>query len=391
MQFAYTVGCTKLKGDFVTVKKGNKMMRLRLLLLFSFLCALCISSKQVFCEPQEQKTVLITGAAGFIGSNFLCYMFDKYPSYKFLILDSLTYAGNMDNIPGYIKQSPRFEFFYGAIANYHLVDYLMGRANLVVHFAAESHVTNSIYDDNVFFETDINGTRVLMRALVRHKKNIERFVHISTSEVYGTAEQRPMTEDHPLNPCSPYAAAKAGADRLVYAYHKTYDIPVVVLRPFNNYGPCQHIEKVIPRFIIQALRGQQLTVHGSGNQLRDWVHTTDTARAIDQALHLPDFNKIKGQYINIGSGMAISVLDIAHKILKHLNLPDTRINFVDDRPGQVDCHIAAIDKAYKLLNWQPTIAFDDGIATVVDWYKNNDEWWEKSFIISDFMVKTACL
>jgi dTDP-glucose 4,6-dehydratase len=260
-----------------------------------------------------------------------------------------------------------------------------------VHFAAESHVTNSIYDDNVFFETDINGTRVLIRALVRHKDTVERFVHISTSEVYGTAIQRPMTEDHPLAPFSPYAAAKAGADRLVYAYWRTYDIPVVVLRPFNNYGPNQHIEKVIPRFIIQALQGQSMTVHGSGNQLRDWVHTTDTCRAIDKALHVADFNKIKGQCINIGSGRAISILDIAHKILNCLNLPEARINFIEDRPGQVDCHIAANDKAKELLDWQPTVSFEDGIVSVVDWYKDHREWWKHGFIISDFMVKAACL
>ena len=197
-------------------------------------------------ESSSPKTVLLTGAAGFIGSNFLKYMFDKYPTYTFLVLDALTYAGSLDNIPAYIHDSSRFKFFYGSVTNSRLVDLLMKQSHFVVHFAAESHVTRSICDSAIFFDTDVIGTRVLLESLVLHK-NVERFIHISTSEVCGTAEIIPMDEDHPIKPRSPYAAAKAGADRMVYAYQCTYDIPTVIIRPFKNYGPNQHLEKVIPR------------------------------------------------------------------------------------------------------------------------------------------------
>ncbi len=328
----------------------------------------------------NSKTVFLTGAAGFIGSNFLKYMFNKYPYYRFIVLDLLTYAGNLDNIPEHIKKSDRFEFFYGSITNQSLVNYLMKQANFVVHFAAESHVTRSIYDDSLFFETDVIGTRVMMSSLVRHK-NVERFIHISTSEVFGTAEEEPMSEEHPIKPRTPYAAAKAGADRLVYAYWCTYDLPVVLVRPFNNYGPNQHLEKVIPRFITSAIKGEELTIHGSGDQKRDWVHTLDIARALDKMLHIEDFSKIKNQVINLGSGKAVGIADIARIILKYFNLPETQLKFVSDRPGQVDLHISATKKSKELLDWEPLIPFEDGLKEVIEWYKNNEDWWKKREIM----------
>ena len=336
------------------------------------------------------KNVLITGAAGFIGSNFLKYMFDKYPTYNFMILDCLTYAGNLANIPECIKNSPRFEFFYGSIGNYHLANLLMSKANMVVHFAAESHVTNSLFEDSVFFETDVMGTRVLMRALVEHRKNIERYIHISTSEVYGTADYEPMDEVHPLNPKTPYAAAKAGADRLVYAYWSTYDIPAVIVRPFNNYGPRQHPEKVIPAFITQALRGEKLTVHGSGNQTRDWVHTSDVASALDMILHTDKFDAIKNQVLNIGTGIKISILDIAKAILKALDMDESKyLSMVIDRPGQVDCHIANIEKINSLLGWKPKVTFEEGLKETIAWYRENQSWWKDSIIVAKYLTKTA--
>ncbi len=338
-----------------------------------------------------QTTVLLTGAAGFIGSNFLKYMFDKYPDYQFVILDNLTYAGNLNNFPDYIKNSSRFEFFYGSVTNQSMVDLLMQRSNLVVHFAAESHVTNSIYEDKIFFETDVDGTRTMMRSLIKHRDRVQRFIHISTSEVYGTAETVPMTEDHPLNPRSPYAAAKTGADRLVYAYWCTYDLPATILRPFNNYGTNQHIEKLIPLFITNALRGKKLTVHGRGAQLRDWVHTTDTCRAIDMALHISEFDKIKQQIINIGTGRGISILDIAQKISKIMQLPTGAIEFVGDRPGQVDCHISSIDKAQRLLGWQAEKDFDIELARIIEWYTKNPEWWEKATMVVPYLIQNSFL
>lgn len=324
-----------------------------------------------------QKVVFLTGAAGFIGSNFLTYMFDKYPTYHFLVLDALTYAGNIENIPQYIRTSDRFSFFYGSVVNYHVVDMLMQHADFVVHFAAESHVTRSISDDTTFFETDVMGTRTMMTSLVKHKNKVQRFIHISTSEVLGTAEAEPMDEEHPMNPRSPYAAAKAGADRLVYSYCCTYDVPAVIIRPFNNYGPRQHLEKVIARFITSAIKGRQLTIHGDGLQERDWVHTYDISRALDVILHADDFSKIKGQVLHLGSGVATSILDIAKIILKSFNLPESRITFIGDRPGQVRRHIASTNKAQELLGWHSEISLEKGLQSTIDWYKQNQYHWEK--------------
>lgn len=252
----------------------------------------------------------------------------------------------------------------------------MAQAHFVVHFAAESHVTRSIYDASVFFETDVIGTRILLDSLIQHK-NVERFIHISTSEVCGTAETIPMDEEHPIKPRSPYAAAKAGADRLVYAYQCTYDIPTVIIRPFNNYGPQQHLEKVIPRFIASALKNERLTIHGDGLQTRDWMHVTDTCRALDSVLHHPDFEQIKNEIIHIGSGKEVSVLEIARLILNNFNLPESFITWVADRPGQVCCHIASIKKAKALLNWEPIVSLQEGLRSVAEWYRDHKDWWHK--------------
>lgn len=334
------------------------------------------------------KNIFVTGAAGFIGSNFLKYMFNKYPNYHFIILDALTYAGSLDNISDEIKNSSRFEFFYGNITNATLVDALMSKAHYVVHFAAESHVTRSIYDDSVFFETDVIGTRVMMNSLVKHK-NVERFIHISTSEVFGTAETEQMAEDHPINPRSPYAAAKAGADRLVYAYWCTYDIPVVLVRPFNNYGPNQHLEKALPRFITSAIHNKPLTIHGTGEQKRDWVHTRDIARALNKILHKEDFASIKNQVINLGSGRPISIIEIAKMILREFNLPKKDyLQFIGDRPGQVDLHVSSTEKSKKLLNWSPKIDFETGLKEIINWYKDNKDWWKSREIMQSIPIFT---
>jgi dTDP-glucose 4,6-dehydratase len=326
---------------------------------------------------EDQKTVLITGAAGFIGSNFLKYMFDKYTHYHFIVIDALTYAGSLEKIPTYIQNSPRFEFIHDTITNEKVVNVAMAKSQLVVHFAAETHVTRSIQNDALFFYTDVIGTRVLMNAVVKHAKNVERFIHISTSEVYGTAEYIPMNEAHPLDARSPYAAAKVGADRLVYSYCCTFNVPAVIIRPFNNYGPGQHLEKLIPRLVTLAIKGEPLTIHGSGEQKRDWIHTSDMAKAIDSALHTKDFASIKHQVINVGSGIATSVLDIAKIILKEFNLSESHLQFVVDRPGQVDIHLSATEKAKTLLNWTATIPLEEGIHQTIEWYKKYPEIWEK--------------
>lgn len=326
---------------------------------------------------KADKVVFLTGAAGFIGSNFLIYLFDKYPTYHFLVLDALTYAGNIENIPPYIRNSSRFSFFYGSVVNYHVVDMLMKHANYVVHFAAESHVTRSIVDDTTFFETDVMGTRTMMTALVKHKRTVERFIHISTSEVLGTAETEPMDENHPINPRSPYAAAKAGADRLVYSYWCTYDVPAVIVRPFNNYGPRQHLEKVIARFISSAIKGRPLTIHGDGLQERDWLYTYDLCKALDRILHIEDFSKVKNQVFHIGTGSPVSILDIAKIVLKHFNLPESQIEFIGDRPGQVRRHISSTKKAEEILGWKAESTFGEGIEKTIEWYKQNQSHWER--------------
>lgn len=333
------------------------------------------------------KTILITGGAGFIGSNFVRYLYNKYPDYHLMVLDLLTYAGNPENIPNEIKDSPRFEFWYGNVNNAGLVDMLVSKADMIVHFAAESHVARSIFDDRIFFETDVLGTQTVASCVLEHSHRVERFIHISTSEVYGTAVTNPMTEEHPLNPMTPYASAKAGADRLVYSYWATYDLPAIIIRPFNQYGPHQHLEKVIPRFITSALMNEPLTVHGDGSSRRDWNFVTDTCEGIDAALHA-DLAKVKGQVINLGSNFDLDVLSIAQKILNIMQKPESLIEYIGDRPGQVQHHISSTNKSLELLGWKPKIDFETGLAKTIEWYSNNLDWWKKIAWMKHVPIKT---
>lgn len=323
---------------------------------------------------KSSKTLLITGGAGFIGSNFINYLHRKYPDYKILLLDALTYAGNLDNIAGDLKQNSHFRFYHGNITQPDMVNKLVAESDVVVHFAAESHVTRSIYDNSLFFETDVLGTQVIANAVVNNP--VERFIHISSSEVYGTAVRNPMDEDHPLNPMSPYAAAKAGADRLVYSYIQTYGIPAVIVRPFNNYGPCQHLEKAIPNFIVSVLMDQPVTVHGNGQSSRDWMFVEDTCEGLDRVLHA-DLEKVAGETINLGTGADTSVIDIARKVLDILGCSEKQIRHIDDRPGQVSRHISSTGKAKDLLGWQARISLEEGLQRTVDFYRGNRAWWEK--------------
>jgi dTDP-glucose 4,6-dehydratase len=321
------------------------------------------------------KTILVTGGAGFIGSNFVEYLFRTYPEYRIVVLDALTYAGSPDNIPDDIKKSPRFEFWYGNVTNDDLVSQLVGRCDIVVHFAAESHVARSIFDNKIFYVTDVLGTQAVANAVTRHK-GIDRFIHISTSEVYGTAHTVPMSEEHPLNPLSPYASAKAGADTLVYSYIASYSIPACILRPFNQYGPKQHLEKVVPRFITSALLDEPLTVHGTGGAIRDWLYVQDTCKRIDKVMHAP-IEKIKGEVFNLGSGEEADVLHIAKLVLEILKKPDDLITHIGNRPGQVDRHISSTAKSHDVLGIEPGRPFAQGLEETIHWYKNNRAWWEK--------------
>ena len=333
------------------------------------------------------KTILVTGGAGFMGSNFVRYLFDSYADYRIVVLDALTYAGNADNIPENIKSDARFAFWYGNVRNGELVDELVSSSDIVVHFAAESHVARSIFDNTIFFETDVLGTQVVANSVLKNSDRVERFIHISTSEVYGTALETPMSEEHPLMPTSPYAGAKTGADRLVYSYWFTYNIPAIILRPFNNYGPNQHLEKVIPRFITSALRDEQLTVHGSGESTRDWVHVDDLCRAVDRAIHT-SIDTIRGQVLNIGTGRDVAVKTIAEVVLEKLNKPGSLITHTDDRYGEVIRHIASTAKASELLGWEAEIDFDDGIDRTIRWYAQNPNWWQKLLWMRHVPMKT---
>ena len=322
------------------------------------------------------KTILVTGGAGFIGSNFVRYLFEAYPDLHITVLDALTYAGNMDSIPENIRNDARFDFWYGNVRNGELVNKLVPESDVVIHFAAESHVARSIFDNTVFFETDVLGTQVVANAVLRHVDSVERFIHISTSEVYGTALQIPMTEEHPLNPCTPYASAKTGADRLVYSYWVTYKIPAIIVRPFNTYGPNQHLEKVIPRFITSALQDEPLTIHGSGQNTRDWTYVEDLCRALDRITRV-GLDQVEGEVFNIGSGGDVAVESIADTVLDRLNKPKSLITHIGDRPGQVERHLSSTEKALQTLGWTAEHDFDKGIAKTIKWYQENRDWWQR--------------
>jgi dTDP-glucose 4,6-dehydratase len=334
------------------------------------------------------KTILVTGGAGFIGSNFVRHLYRKYPDYKLIVIDALTYAGNVQNCPEGAMGSGRYDFWYGDVRNGELMDTLVSQADVVVHMAAESHVTRSIYDNRLFFETDVLGTQTVANAVVKHRDRVERFIHISTSEVYGSAVTGKMDEDHPLNPMSPYASAKCGADRLVYSYWATYDIPAVIVRPFNNYGPYQHLEKAVPRFITSCILKEPLTVHGDGSAKRDWVFVEEHCEALDRLLHA-DLEGIKGQVINIGTGEDKSVLEIAEAVLEAMKPTDSQIQFIGDRPGQVFRHTSDASKLKRLIDWQPRLSFSEGLERTIRWYRDNESWWRPQMWMRHIPIITA--
>ena len=321
---------------------------------------------------KPSKTILVTGGAGFIGSNFVRYILDKYENYKIIILDALTYAGSLDNIP----RDERIEFFFGNVRNASLVDSLVSQSDIVIHFAAETHVTRSIFDNLIFFETDVLGTQCIANSILKNIDRIEKFIHISTSEVYGTALKPSIDEEHALLPLSPYASAKCGADRLVYSYYSTYKIPAVIVRPFNNYGSYQHLEKAVPRFITSCLLNEPLTVHGDGSARRDWLFVEDCCSALDKIICC-DIEKIKGEVINLGTGRDISILEIAKMIIQKMDKPESLIQMIDNRPGQVFRHTSSTEKSAKLLSWKPETKFEDGLEKTIKWYQENKKWWEK--------------
>jgi dTDP-glucose 4,6-dehydratase len=318
------------------------------------------------------KRILVTGGAGFISSNMIRYLLEETP-HEVVTMDALTYAGNLANLADVLEHE-RLRFIHGDIRDLADVTTALEGVDVIVNAAAESHVSKSIEQGGgEFVTTNVVGTQVLLDAM--RERPIERFILISSSEVYGTAESDPMTEDHPLNPRSPYAGTKAGGDRLAYSYWCTYGLPITIIRPFNNYGPFQHPEKVIPRFIIQALTDRPLTIHGNGIASRDWLHVFDTAEAITAACEAP-LDAIVGETINVATGIDESVEEIADAILDILGKPSSLKHHITDRPGQVDRHIGSTGKALELLGWRSSIPFSDGLERTVRWYRDNPDWWQ---------------
>jgi dTDP-glucose 4,6-dehydratase len=317
------------------------------------------------------KRVLVTGGAGFIPSNFIRHLLAKTP-YNVISLDALTYAGNVENLAD-VMSHERLSFVHGDIRDADLVREVAAEVDVIVNAAAESHVEKSIAEGaREFVTTNVEGTQILLDAI--REAPVERFILFSSSEVYGTAERDPMDEEHPLNPRSPYAATKAGADRLAYSYYVTYGLPVVIVRPFNNYGPRQHPEKVVPRFITQALQDRALTVHGDGHASRDWLYVDDDAEAVEAVIDAP-LENVAGEVLNIATGIDISVNEIADAVVDALGKPASLKEFVTERPGQVDRHIGSTEKMERLTGWRARTSFPEGLERTIAWYRENEAWW----------------
>ena len=320
--------------------------------------------------------VLVTGGAGFIATNFMYYMVNKYPEYDFVNLDALTYAGNYNNIKD-LEGKPNYKFVKGDITDREFIDKLFEEEKFdwVVNFAAESHVDNSIKNPGIFLTTNILGTQVLMDA--SRKYGIKRYHQVSTDEVYGDLPlDRPdllFTEETPIHTSSPYSSSKAGADLLVGAYYRTYGLPITISRCSNNYGPYQFPEKLIPVVISKALNDEPIPVYGKGENVRDWIHVIDHNIGVDLILHK---GKV-GEVYNLGGHSERTNLDVVKTILKQLGKPESIITYVTDRPGHDLRYAIDSTKAEKELGWDRTYTFEKGIEETVNWYLNNQEWIEE--------------
>lgn len=317
------------------------------------------------------KRILVTGGAGFIGSNFIQYLLDTYPDIQVINLDKLTYAGNLENLRS-VERDNRYSFFQGDIADRQVVMELLSRKKVdaIVNFAAETHVDRSILRPDDFLKTDIFGAFSLLEA-ARHY-SIARYVQISTDEVYGPVPEGFAVETSPLAPSSPYSASKGGGDLLCHAYSVTYQVPVVITRAANNYGPFQYPEKFIPLFITNALEDKPLPLYGDGGQIREWLYVTDHCRAIDLVLR----EGRPGEIYNIGGYSEEQNRVIAEAIVDLLKKSRDLITFVEDRPGH-DIRYALDCSKIKALGWEPRVNLEEGLAKTVAWYKKNKDWWKK--------------
>ncbi|RRJ86788.1 dTDP-glucose 4,6-dehydratase [Gulosibacter macacae] len=317
--------------------------------------------------------LLVTGAAGFIGSNFVRRaLADELPGVEgaeIIVLDSLTYSGNEENLAP-IADSPRYEFVHGDIRDAELLDELMPRVDGVIHFAAESHVDRSVLDASIFVETNVLGTQRLLDAALKH--GIGRFVHVSTDEVYGSIEEGEWTEEFPLEPNSPYAASKAGSDLIARSYHRTHGLDVVITRCSNNYGPYHFPEKLIPLFVTNLMDDKHVPLYGTGENVRDWLHVDDHCRGIALV-----FAKGRsGEVYNIGGGTQLTNVEITEKILELMGKDWSYVDHVEDRKGHDLRYCVDITKIETELGYTPQVPFEQGLAEVVQWYRDNRAWWE---------------
>jgi dTDP-glucose 4,6-dehydratase len=317
--------------------------------------------------------ILVTGGAGFIGSNFIRYMLKQHKDYKIINLDKLTYAGNLENLKD-VEDNPNYIFINGDITDKNLVESLFFSYDIdyVINFAAESHVDRSIEDPQIFLKTNVIGTQVLLDT--SKKVNVKKFLQVSTDEVYGSLGPTGyFTEQSPLSPNSPYSASKASADLLVKAYAHTYGLPVNITRCSNNYGPHQFPEKLIPLMIINAMNDKDLPVYGDGLNIRDWIYVEDHCRAIDMILH----HGTVGEIYNIGGNNERTNIDIVKYILKEIGKPESLIKYVKDRPGHDRRYAIDSTKIQEELGWKPLYSFEEGMKKTIKWYLDNKGWWQK--------------
>jgi dTDP-glucose 4,6-dehydratase len=312
--------------------------------------------------------LFVTGGAGFIGSHFIRHMIKRPDIETIINLDKLTYAGHLDNLRD-ISKDRRYRFIRGDIANTTLMERLMRGLDAVVNFAAETHVDRSIQDASPFLHSNVVGTYVLLESARRAQ--INRFVHISTDEVYGSIARGAARETTILNPSSPYSASKAAADHLVLSYHRTFRLPVMITRAGNNYGPYQYPEKFLPLFITHALESHPLPLYGKGENVREWLHVSDHCSGIEKVLR----KGRAGEIYNIGTGRGVPNLDVAKRILKRLKRPASLIRYVPDRPGHDFRYAMSVSKMRKELGWQASISFDQGLNDLIEWYQEHESWW----------------
>ncbi len=312
--------------------------------------------------------ILITGGAGFIGSNFIRYMLNKYQSYKIVNLDKLTYAGNLKNLSD-VDGNKNYSFVKGDICDKEIVEKAIQGCDAVVNFAAETHVDRSIIDAGSFIKTDVYGTYVLLNTAKIF--GVKRFVQISTDEVYGSIQKGSFTEESPLNPGNPYSSSKAGGDMLALSFFNTYKTPVMITRSSNNFGEFQHPEKLIPLFITNILEGKKVPLYGDGKNVRDWIYVLDNCEAIDVVLH----KGITGEVYNIAGCNEKENLEITMLILKLLGRDESWINYVKDRLGH-DRRYSISSGKIKRLGWKPRESFESGLKRTVEWYRKNKEWWK---------------